>query len=91
MITEFRIYKLKENTAKEFEKIFTEKSLPLMKKRNVNIVDYGFSLIDKNSLVKFVTFFLHFLQCFKTLHLCAGFGHQCNYTGAWGIRVCFHK
>ncbi len=49
MITEIRIYKLKENTAAEFNKVFTEQSLPMMKRWKVNVVDYGFSLIDKNS------------------------------------------
>ena len=49
MITEIRIYKLKENTEAEFNKVFTEQSLPMMKRWKVNVVDYGFSLIDKNS------------------------------------------
>jgi len=49
MITEIRIYKLKENTASEFNKVFTEQSLPMMKRWKVNVVDYGFSLIDKDS------------------------------------------
>jgi hypothetical protein len=49
MITEIRVYKLKENTATEFNKVFTEQSLPMMKRWKVNVVDYGFSLIDKDS------------------------------------------
>jgi hypothetical protein len=49
MITEIRIYKLKENTATEFNMVFTEQSLPMMKRWKVNVVDYGFSLIDKES------------------------------------------
>ncbi len=49
MITEIRIYKLKENSAAEFNKVFTEQSLPMMKRWKVNVVDYGFSLIDKDS------------------------------------------
>lgn len=49
MITEIRIYKLKENTATEFKTVFTEQSLPMMKRWKVNVVDYGFSLIDKDS------------------------------------------
>ena len=49
MITEIRIYKLKENTASEFNKVFTEQSLPMMKRWNVNVLDYGFSLIDHDS------------------------------------------
>lgn len=48
MITEIRIYKLKENTASEFNKVFTEQSLPMMKRWNVNVLDYGFSLIDSD-------------------------------------------
>mgnify|MGYP001232365186 CR=1 FL=1 len=49
MITEIRIYKLKENTATKFNSVFTEQSLPMMKRWKVNVVDYGFSLIDKDS------------------------------------------
>jgi hypothetical protein len=49
MITEIRIYKLKENTASEFYKVFTEQSLPMMKRWNVNVLDFGLSLIDQNS------------------------------------------
>jgi hypothetical protein len=49
MITEIRIYKLKENKASEFNRVFTEQSLPMMKRWQVNVVDYGFSLIDKDS------------------------------------------
>ena len=49
MITEIRIYKLKENTASEFNKVFTEQSLPMMKRWDVNVLDYGFSLIDQDS------------------------------------------
>jgi len=49
MITEIRIYKLKENTAVNFITVFTEQSLPMMKRWKVNVVDYGFSLVDKNS------------------------------------------
>ena len=49
MITEIRIYKLKESTSSEFYKVFTEQSLPMMNRWNVNVVDYGFSLIDKDS------------------------------------------
>jgi hypothetical protein len=49
MITEIRIYKLKENSASIFIKVFTEKSLPMMKRWKISVVDYGFSLIDKES------------------------------------------
>ena len=49
MITEIRIYKFKENSAEKFIKVFTEQSLPMMKRWKINVVDYGFSLIDKES------------------------------------------
>lgn len=49
MITELRIYKLKSDTSIRFENVFLEQSLPLMKRWNVNIIDFGFSLIDKDS------------------------------------------
>lgn len=49
MITEIRIYKLKENSSENFIKVFTEQSLRMMKRWNIIIVDYGFSLIDKES------------------------------------------
>ena len=49
MITEIRIYKLKENTATTFYKVFMEQSMPMMKRWKVDVLDYGFSLIDKDS------------------------------------------
>jgi hypothetical protein len=49
MITEIRIYKLKENAAIEFHKVFAEQSLQMMKRWKVDVVDFGFSLIDKDS------------------------------------------
>ena len=49
MITEIRIYKFKENSSENFIKVFTEQSLPMMKRWKINVVDYGFSLIDKES------------------------------------------
>ncbi len=49
MITEIRIYKLKEHSAPRFHSVFMEQSLPMMKRWNVDIVDYGFSVIDKES------------------------------------------
>jgi hypothetical protein len=49
MVTEIRIYKLKENKAALFYKVFLEQSLPMMKRWQVNILDYGFSLIDNDS------------------------------------------
>lgn len=49
MITEIRIYKFKENSSATFFKVFTEQSLPMMKRWNIDVVDYGFSIIDKES------------------------------------------
>lgn len=49
MITEIRIYKLKENVSQTFNKVFIEQSLPMMNRWKINVVDYGFSLIDKES------------------------------------------
>ncbi len=49
MITEIRVYKLKENSAAHFYKVFMEQSLPMMKRWEINIVDFGFSLIDDHS------------------------------------------
>lgn len=49
MITEIRIYKLKENVSEKFNKVFIEQSLPMMERWKINVVDYGFSLIDKES------------------------------------------
>lgn len=49
MITEIRIYKLKENSSQTFNIVFTEQSLPMMKRWKIDIVDYGFSLIDEES------------------------------------------
>lgn len=49
MITEIRIYKLKENSSQTFNTVFTEQSLPMMKRWKIDIVDYGFSLIDEES------------------------------------------
>ncbi|MBI5371521.1 MAG: NIPSNAP family protein [Sphingobacteriales bacterium] len=49
MITEIRIYKLKNGRAGEFGKLFTEQSLPMLRRWKVNVVDYGFSLIDPDS------------------------------------------
>ena len=49
MITEIRIYKLKQSSAETFNKVFIEQSLPMMKRWKINVVDYGFSVIDKES------------------------------------------
>lgn len=49
MVTEIRIYKLKENRAEDFYTVFTEQSLPMLKRRGINVVDFGFSLSDDHS------------------------------------------
>jgi hypothetical protein len=49
MITEIRVYKLKSGRGKEFLKVFTEQSLPMLKLWNVKLVAYGLSLIDNDS------------------------------------------
>jgi hypothetical protein len=49
MITEIRIYKLKKDSPQTFYKVFTEQSLPMMKRWKIKVVDYGISLIDKES------------------------------------------
>jgi hypothetical protein len=49
MIVEIRIYKLKKNSSENFIKVFTEQSLPMMKAWKIDVVAYGFSLIDKDS------------------------------------------
>lgn len=49
MITEIRTYKLKKDCSEIFLKIFTEQSLPLLKRWNVNVIDFGFSIVDNLS------------------------------------------
>ena len=49
MITEIRVYKLKSGRGNEFIKVYTEQSLPMLKRWNVKIVSYGLSLIDNDS------------------------------------------
>ncbi|NOT93325.1 NIPSNAP family protein [Ferruginibacter sp.] len=49
MITELRVYKLKKGRGAEFLKVFTEQSLPMLKRWNVKLVSYGISLIDEDS------------------------------------------
>jgi hypothetical protein len=49
MITEIRVYKLKAGRGTEFLKVFTEQSLPMLKRWNVRLVAYGLSLIDEDS------------------------------------------
>lgn len=49
MITEIRTDKLKKDCNEIFFKIFTEQSLPMLKRCNVNVVSFGFSIIDNQS------------------------------------------
>ncbi len=49
MIQELRVYKLKAGRGKEFLKVFTEQSLPMLKRWNVKVVAYGLSVIDEDS------------------------------------------
>ena len=49
MVTEIRIYKLKEGKSNEFLKVFTEQSLPLMKKWQVDVEYFGFAIDDNTS------------------------------------------
>lgn len=49
MIQELRVYKLKAGRGKEFLKVFTEQSLPMLKRWNVKLVAYGLSIIDEDS------------------------------------------
>jgi hypothetical protein len=37
MITEIRIYKFKENASESFIKVFTEQSLPMMKRWKIDV------------------------------------------------------
>ena len=49
MIREIRIYKLKENSSDQFLKMFKEPSFPVVQQWMINVVDYCFSLMDRNS------------------------------------------
>ena len=49
MMVEIRTYKLKKDTRKVYEKVFTEQSLPMLKRWNVDVIDYGFSLDDEET------------------------------------------
>jgi hypothetical protein len=46
---EIRSYNLKPGTRDEFQRLFLEEALPLLKRWNVDVVAYGPSLHDKNS------------------------------------------
>jgi hypothetical protein len=49
MITEIRTYKLKKGSSENFQKIFKDESLPMLKRWKVNVVDFGLSLVDDES------------------------------------------
>lgn len=49
MMVEIRTYKLKKDTRKAYEKVFTEQSLPMLKRWNVDVIGYGFSLDDEET------------------------------------------
>jgi hypothetical protein len=49
MVTEIRVYKLKTNMSEKFTEVFTKQSLPILKRWKVDVVDFGFSLVDPNS------------------------------------------
>ncbi|WP_268849033.1 NIPSNAP family protein [Flavobacterium aestivum] len=49
MVTEIRTYKLKKGLSEDFQKIFIEVGLPMLKRWKVNVVDYGLSLVDNES------------------------------------------
>jgi len=59
MVTEIIIYKLKKGESENFLKVFLEESLPMMKRWNVEVLQFGFSLDDKNTF--------HLLRNYKSL------------------------
>ncbi|EQB92723.1 NIPSNAP family protein [Elizabethkingia anophelis] len=59
MVTEIIIYKLKENTEDIYWDAFMKKSLPAMKERGINILNFGFSI--ENPLI------FHLIRSFKSL------------------------
>lgn len=48
-VIEIRSYNLKPGSRSQFQKIFTNEALPLLKKWKVEVVSYGASLHDENS------------------------------------------
>ena len=46
---EIRIYKLKKGTSQGYKKVFTQESLPMLRRWNVNVIAYGFSLDDEET------------------------------------------
>jgi len=49
MITEIVLYRLRPNKSEEFNKLFMEQSLPMLKHWKINVIDYGFSMETENS------------------------------------------
>jgi hypothetical protein len=49
MMIEIRIYKLKKGTSQEYKKVFTQESLPMLRRWSVNVIAYGFSLDDEDT------------------------------------------
>ncbi len=54
MITEIRIYKLKENVSEKFNKIFIEQLLAMMERWKINVADCGFSPANITSITPFL-------------------------------------
>ena len=48
-LVEFRSLSLKPDAREEFHRLYTEQSLPLLKRWNVDVVAYGSSLHDENT------------------------------------------
>lgn len=46
---EIRSYNLKPGTREEFHRLFIEQAFPMLQRWNMDVVDYGPSLHDKNS------------------------------------------
>src|SRR5258706_16334489 len=56
---EIRSYNLKPGTRDEFQRLFLEEAMPLLKHWNVDVVAYGPSLHDENSY--------YLMRCFDSL------------------------
>ena len=48
-VVEFRSLSLKPDTREKFERLFVERSLPLLKRWNMDVVAHGSSLHDENT------------------------------------------
>ena len=49
LFVEIRSYNLKPGTREEFHRLFFETALPMLKRRNVDVVRYGASLHDEDT------------------------------------------